>query len=163
MKRSMFWVMVTGLMLLNVDPVRAQAGKNSAPVYGRSQEQEARDHWECHKQAVEQTGYDPSLPQDRGQESPLGRAASQGKAVAGGAMKDAAGSAAVGAAVGAVAGNAGRGAAIGAAGGGVSGLLSGLASAWGQGQEPTQPDKQGWQAYQRVLAACIEVRGHSIK
>jgi hypothetical protein len=161
MKRTMFWVMVTGVALLSAYPVRAQAGKNADPLYGQSQEQEARDHWECHKQAVEQTGYDPSVPQDHDQESSLGRAASQGKAVTGGTMKEAAGGAAVGAAVGAVTGNAGRGAAMGAAGGGISGLLSGLGAAWEGEQDPQ--DHQRWQAYQRVLAACMEVRGYSVK
>jgi hypothetical protein len=161
MKRTMFWVMVTGIALLSAYSVRAQAGRNPAPMYGQSQEQEVRDHWECHKRAVEQTGYDPSVPRDRDQESSLGRAASQGKAIAGSATKEAAGGAAVGAAVGAVTGNAGRGAAIGAAGGGMSGLLSGLAAAWGRGQD--QQDQPPWQAYQRVLAACMEVRGYSVK
>jgi len=161
MKRAMFWLMVTGIALLSAYSVRAQAGRNPPPLYGQSQEQEARDHWECHKQAVEQTGYDPSVPQDHNQESSLGRAASQGKAVTGSAMKGAASSAAVGAAVGAVTGNAGRGAAIGAAGGGISGLLSGLGAAWEGGQD--QQDHQPWQAYQRALAACMEVRGYRVK
>ena len=161
MKRSVFWMMVMGVVLLSAYSVRAQAGRNSGPLYGQSQEQEARDHWECHKQAVEQTGYDPSVLQDHDQESSLGRAASQGKAITGGAMKEAAGSAAVGAAVGAVTGNAGRGAAIGAAGGGISGLLSGLGTVWERGQD--SQEQRRWQAYQRVLAACMEVRGYSVK
>ena len=161
MKRAMFWLMVTGVALLSAYSVRAQVVRNPDPMYGQSQEQEARDHWECHKQAVEQTGYDPSVPQDHDPESSLGRAASQGKVITGGAMKEAAGGAAVGAAVGAVTGNAGRGAAIGAAGGGMSGLLSGLGAAWGGGQD--QQAQPRWQAYQRVLAACMEVRGYGVK
>src|SRR5712664_4125058 len=136
MRGLIIWVLAAGFVCVSVNTLRAQAERTPDPLYGQSQDQEARDHWECHKQAVEQTGYDPSAPQDHNQESSLSRATAQGKAVTGGAMKEAAGGAAVGAAVGAVTGNAGRGAAIGAAGGGMSGLLGGLAAAWGRGEDP---------------------------
>jgi hypothetical protein len=161
MRGLMIWVLTTGFVCANVNTLRAQAGRTPAPLYGQSQDQEARDHWDCHKQAVEQTGYDPSAPQAPNPQSSLSRAAAQGKAVTGSTVKEAAGGAAVGAAVGAVTGNAGRGAAMGAAGGGMSGLLGGLAAAWGRGEDP--PAQPRWQAYQRALSACMEVRGYSVK
>ena len=160
MKRTMFWLMVTGVALLSAYSLRARAGRNPDPLYEQSQEQEARDHWECHKRAVEQTGYDPSVPPDHDQESSLGHAASRGKAITGDAMKEAASGAAVGAAVGAVTGNAGRDAAIGAVGGGIGGVLRGLESAWGQPPQHQSQDQQRWQAYQRALTACMGARGY---
>jgi hypothetical protein len=161
MRGLTIWVLTMGLVYASVTPLRAQAERSSDPLYGQSQDQEARDHWECHKQAVEQTGYDPSAPQNPTRPSTLSRATAQGKAVTGSTVKEAAGGAAVGAAVGAVTGNAGRGAAMGAAGGGMSGLLGGLAEVWGGSDDsPAQPP---WQAYQQALSACMNVRGHSGK
>lgn len=161
MRGLMIWVLTMGFVYASVTPLRAQAERPPDPLYGQSQDQEARDHWDCHKQAVEQTGYDPSAPQGPTQPSALSRAAAQGKAVTSSTAKEAAGGAAVGAAVGAVTGNAGRGAAMGAAGGGVSGLLGGLADVWGGGDDP--PAQPPWQAYQRALSACMKVRGYNGK
>jgi hypothetical protein len=160
MRRMLTWVLAIGFTVLSVDTIRAQSGQYPSPPHYPSQEQEARDHWECHRRAVEQTGYDPSFPQDA---APRGHIAAHGKAMAGESAKAAAGSAAVGAAAGAVAGNAGKWAAVGAAAGGVHGLLRGLGTLWGREQDKEDKQLQRFQGYQRALSACMEVRGYHVK
>ncbi|HSO72704.1 MAG TPA: hypothetical protein VLR91_08660 [Thermodesulfobacteriota bacterium] len=36
------------------------------PRQGQNQDQQAKDHYECHNQSVDQTGFDPTLPPPAG-------------------------------------------------------------------------------------------------
>ena len=96
------------------------------PAKGQSAQQLDRDRYECHRWAVEQTGFGPSNPSAAApatsdvappREPVLGRG-SQPNAVRGGAR-----GAALGAAGGAIAGDAGKGAAVGATFGALRGAM----------------------------------------
>ena len=128
------------------------------PNKGQSQEQQSRDRYECHRWAVQQTGYDPTKAQATQTPSP--------PPPQGGALKGAAGGAAVGAIGGAIAGDAGTGAAIGAATGGVFGGMRQRQQTKQQQQAQAQQSAQQSAAagsYQRALGACLSGRGYTVQ
>ncbi len=136
------------------------------PSKGQSQEQQDKDRYECHRWAVQQTGFDPSKPQ--------AAAAATSPPQPGGptqphVLKGAARGAALGVVGGAIAGNAGKGAAAGAAMGGLAGGLrrrderiqqSAQQKASAQSGAAAQNPKQA--AYHRAMAACLKGRGYSV-
>lgn len=134
------------------------------PREGQDQEQMDRDKFECHRWAVEQSGFDPTqaqaAPQSSGQkQSSAGKSALRGGGVG----------AAVGAGIGAITGGR-RGAKKGAAVGGVTGGAAGGASG---AEKQRQADARQAQddadiaqkraAYNRALKACMEGRGYTVK
>ncbi len=82
------------------------------PGKGQSADQQQKDEYECHKWAVQQTGFDPTNMQSVPQQP----APKRGGVIRGGAR-----GALLGAVIGALAGDAGKGAAIGATAGGAAG------------------------------------------
>jgi hypothetical protein len=135
------------------------------PAKGQSPEQQSRDQYECHRWAVQQTGFDPSNPSSGSNASAtnqrttpmLGRG-SQPNAVRGGAR-----GAAFGAVGGAIAGDAGKGAAAGAAVGGLGGALRRRDQASNQTTSANSAAASKVNAYNRAIAACMSGRGYSVK
>jgi hypothetical protein len=104
------------LLFLRPPIVRAQTDMFIYPGKGQDQAQQDKDRYECHSWAVQQTGFDPSMPQSANSQSAQQRPASPSPILQGAAR-----GAALGAVGGAITGNAGKGAAAGAAMGGVVG------------------------------------------
>jgi hypothetical protein len=135
------------------------------PSKGQSQEQQDKDRYECHRWAVQQTGFDPSKPQPAvAASAPQPSGPSQPHI-----LKGAARGTALGAVGGAIAGNAGKGAAAGAAMGGLAGGLrrrdeklqqSAQQKANAQSAAAAPNPKQA--GYQRAVAACLKGRGYSV-
>jgi hypothetical protein len=134
------------------------------PNKGQSQEQQAKDRYECHTWAVGQTGFDPSrAPAANAPEKP----APAEKKGARGAI----GGAALGAAIGAITGaDVGESAAIGAGTGVVSSGLRSRRStkkeqaAYAAELEAVQAhNADGIASYDRALGACLEGREYTIK
>jgi Glycine zipper len=127
------------------------------PNKGQSPEQQSRDRYDCHRWAVQQTGFDPTRARASAPPSPPPQ---------GGVFKGAARGAAVGAVGGAIAGDAGTGAAVGAATGGLIGGMKQRGQA--QHQQQVQANQAAQQqnalaAYNRALSACLSGRGYTVK
>jgi hypothetical protein len=128
------------------------------PKKGQSQQQFEKDQFECHKWAKDQTGVDPTKPQQSAAPPPPQQ---------GGAVKGAARGAAAGALIGAAAGDAGKGAAVGAAAGGVGGR----AKQNRQNEQAAQASQQQAQSqqqaalaqYDKAYAVCMEGRGYQVR
>jgi hypothetical protein len=135
------------------------------PAKGQSPEQQSRDQYECHRWAVQQTGFDPSNPSSASNASrtdqratPMLGRGSQPNAVRGGAR-----GAALGAVGGAIAGDAGKGAAAGAAIGGLGGAMRRRDQASNQTTSANSAAASQVGAYNRAMAACMSGRGYSVK
>ncbi len=156
---------VSGLALaaaLLIAAPGAQAQQFIYPSQGQSQEQQTRDHGECHVWAVNQSGYDPANP-------PMGSAPRSNEPAQGGVLRGGARGAAGGAIVGAIAGNAGKGAAIGAAGGAFVGGMRRQDQRSRQQAERDQyyadqraAQQQGLSTYNRAFSACMQGRGYTV-
>ncbi len=134
------------------------------PLKKQSSEQQDRDRYECHRWAVQQTGFDPSktYPTNPNSLDPQPYRPSQPHVV-----KGAARGAALGAVGGAITGNAGKGAAAGAA---MGGLAGGFRRRDERRQQAAQQQANASSAassqhmnYTRAMAACLEGRGYSVK
>lgn len=127
----------------------AQAQLMIYPMKGQSNEQLAKDRYECHLWAVQQSGFDPSTAQA------VQQAQQPQQVVRGGAR-----GAAMGAAVGAIAGDAGKGAAIGATAGGIRGAFK----RHDQNQAASQSYQAapGQDAYDHAIKACLGGRSYSV-
>src|SRR5688572_25580645 len=90
------------------------------PQKGQSPQQQQRDRFECHQWAVQQSGFDPTAPQ-QAQAPPPPPPSSTAPLGGPSALRGGARGAAVGAVGGAIAGDAGKGAAVGAATGALFG------------------------------------------
>ena len=128
------------------------------PQRGQSPQQQQQDRFECHQWAVQQTGFDPTMPMAM----PPPAAPQPTSSPLGGAMTGAA----VGALGGAIGGNAGRGAAIGAGAGALFGQFrrnEQIRNA--DAQQAGQMQQMNWQrdAYNRALAACLSGRGYTVQ
>jgi hypothetical protein len=134
------------------------------PLKKQSTEQQDRDRYECHRWAVQQTGFDPSsaYPNDPSYLDPQPYRPSQPHV-----LKGAGRGAALGVVGGAITGNAGKGAAAGAA-------MGGLAGGFRRRDERQQFESQRRASaasaqnkrqlnYTRAMAACLEGRGYSVK
>jgi hypothetical protein len=137
------------------------------PAKGQSPQQQQKDEFECYQWSVQQTGYDPSKPQQQYSapppSAPAGPAAGSG---AKGAVKGAV----VGGLIGGIGGRGGEGAAAGAVVGGIAARRS---SAQQQQQAQAQQQQQaqqqaaaenaaGPQAYNRARSACLSGRGYTV-
>jgi uncharacterized protein YcfJ len=134
------------------------------PTKGQNQQQQDKDRYECHTWAVQQTGFDPSRPQNipSNMASDNRYQPSQPHV-----LKGAARGAALGAVGGAITGNAGKGAGAGAAMGGLAGGFrrrDEKMQQQGQQQQIVQASQQNQRtSYNRAMAACLEGRGYNVK
>jgi hypothetical protein len=169
------WLRIVVSLALTALPAVALAQQMFIyPDRGQTPDQQARDRWECHNWAVQQTGFDPSAPQ-MAEAAPPPPPPSTG-APQGGLFRGAAGGAALGAVGGAIGGDAGKGAAIGAAVGGLFGVMR--RAEWARQQEQTQMQYQqqvqavaaqqsaaraGANAnYNRAFGVCMNGRGYQV-
>ena len=162
-KSKTLWVagslLILAALIFSFPAARVDAGSNDLYVYpknGQSQEQQKKDRYECHMWAVQQTGYDPTAPQQAPQQS---------TARGGQAVRGAGRGAALGAIGGAIGGDAGKGAAIGAAVGGTAGVMRRAGDQRRQ-EEQRQQQAASQQAkrgeYNRALSTCLEARGYTV-
>jgi Glycine-zipper domain len=163
MKRTLKTIgaMVLGSILFHVDLSLAQSAEPFAyPSKGQSQEQQQQDHYACYSWAKQQTGVDPSQPN---QISPATAAQSsqQGQVV-----REAARGALLGTVGGAIAGNTGEGAAIGAGVGALARLFK-KQDTQQQAQQAqnqaTPQEHQQLQKYYEAGTACMEGGGYSVQ
>jgi hypothetical protein len=138
------------------------AGMYIYPSKGQSQEQQDKDRYDCHRWAVQQTGFDPSNinPNNPTYLDPQPYQPSQRHVLRGAARGTA-----MGVVGGAIAGNAGKGAAAGAAMGGMSGGFRRMDERRQQQstrQQAAQSNANQVAGYQRAMAACLKGRGYSV-
>ena len=144
----------------NAPPASSNSDLFIYPTKGQSEEQKSTDRYECHRWAVDQTGYDPSKanPSNPSAYDPQPYQPSQRPV-----LKGAGRGAAMGAVGGAIAGDAGKGAAAGAA---IGGMAGGFRRMDQQRQYNSQQQAKAASAassqqmnYTRAMAACLEGRG----
>ncbi len=134
------------------------------PKNNQSQAQQDKDRYECHRWAVQQTGFDPSVsyPSNPNTLDPQPYQPSQPHV-----LKGAARGATLGVVGGAITGNAGKGAAAGAAMGGMAGGFrrrdERRAQEVSQKQQAQSQASQAAAGYQRAMGACLDGRGYSVK
>jgi Glycine zipper len=134
------------------------SGLSVYPSRGQTQEQQAKDSYECGQWAVSQSGFNPSMPATTTSMTAPQQPGGQ-------AVRGAARGAALGAVGGAITGDAGKGAAAGAAMGGVAG---GIRRHQVKRQERQQQANAqaaastGQDAYNRALATCLQGRGYTV-
>ncbi|MGH8607357.1 MAG: glycine zipper domain-containing protein [Gammaproteobacteria bacterium] len=127
------------------------------PKKGQSPEQMGKDRYECHVWAVQQSGFDPSMPQQV-QAAPSTSSEPARRPLLGGAARGAA----AGAAIGAIAGDAGKGAAIGATAGGLKRGAENIDRRRAAQSMPPPQNNAGNDAYRRAIKACLEGRDYSV-
>ncbi len=149
-----FSIAAISMCLTALLPALAQGDVMVYPAKGQSNEQLARDRYECHIWAVQQSGFDPSNARAANQASPQPQ--QRGEVLRGGAR-----GAAAGAAIGAIAGDAGKGAAIGATAGGLRRGFQQLDNNRNAQNQPAAP-VPGQDAYNRAISACLSGRGYSV-
>jgi hypothetical protein len=133
------------------------------PAHGQSPDQLARDRYDCHVWAVQQSGYDPSRP-----------GAAPGRVIVEPANPPGTGTA-VGAIAGAILGAAIAGPRDAGAGlilGGITGAAVGTASdanaqAYANAEQAQFDRNAAWNAqgasnYRRAIGACLDARGYTI-
>lgn len=125
------------------------------PKKGQSPEQMGKDRYECQGWAVQQSGFDPSMPQETASSTSSEPAR---RPLVGGAARGAA----AGAAIGAIAGDAGKGAAIGATGGAFKRGFENVDSRRAAQSAPPPQNNAGQDAYTRAMKACLEGRDYSV-
>jgi hypothetical protein len=136
------------------------------PQQGQSEAQQDRDRYECYNWAVKQTGFDPALHFESGeQRATVVPARSSSETVGAGAV--------TGAVIGAIAGsphNSAQGALIGA----IAGAALGSAAADADQTKATRIERyynsrgvaryeREAAEYRRAMSACLEGRGYSVK
>jgi len=151
---SYIWAAVLALVIcVAATGAEAQSsGQYFYPSKGQTQDQQAKDKYECNQWAVNQTGFDPSNP------PPM----TSGNAQRGQAVRGAARGAAGGAIGGAIAGDAGTGAAAGAVIGGTVGVIRRRRAKKQQQAEAQAAATSGQDAYRRAFATCMQGRGYTI-
>ena len=153
------------LLILSFASRAALAQSNAMYVYpskGQSQEQQDKDRYECHRWAVQQTGFDPSdlNPNKPTYLDPQPYQSSQRQV-----LKGAAKGTAMGAIGGAIGGDAGKGAAAGAAMGGLAGgfrRADDRRQQQSMQQQAAQANVNQVAGYQRAMAACLQGRGYTV-
>jgi uncharacterized protein YcfJ len=116
------------------------------PAKGQSHKRQNSDRQACHRWAVDQTGFDPTLAAAPPQRS-------------GGVARGAVAGGAVGGVAGSFNANAGRGALAGAA---VGGLIGGVRQ-HNQNSKANERQAQNLEGYNRALTACMSGRGYSVR
>jgi Glycine-zipper domain len=154
------------LAFLFLMPAIASAQNEQMFIYpqkNQSQAQQDKDRYECHRWAVQQTGFDPSVSYASNPNAldPQPYQPSQPHV-----LKGAARGATLGVVGGAIGGNAGKGAAAGAAMGGMVGGFrrrDERRQYQAQQQHAQSQVSQAAAGYQRAMAACLDGRGYSVK
>jgi len=126
------------------------------PAKGQSQAKQEEDTYQCSSWAVQQTGFNPTVPPPAPQAS-----APPPPGLFGGAFRGAA----LGSIGGAIGGNAGEGAAVGAAVGGLFGAIRRHRYAEEQeynADQQTSAYLNQKAAYNRAETACLTGRGYSV-
>ena len=137
----------------------AQAQQFVYPAKGQSPEQQKKDEYECHQWAVNQTGVDPTKPQQQAAAAPTPPTTATGTTPGAGA-RGAARGAVVGEIVG---GDAGAGAAAGAVAGRSQSRRQNAATQQQAQQQQQQATGAQQASYGKARAACLEGRGYSVK
>lgn len=128
------------------------------PGKGQSPDQQKKDEYACHQWAVQQTGFDPTKPQ---QAAPAPKPATTPTGVTPGAgVAGAARGAIVGEIVG---GNAGAGAAAGAVAARSQSRRQNAAQQQQAAQQQAQAQSAKQGAYAKARSACLEGRGYTVK
>jgi hypothetical protein len=157
-KRGMSCVVVLSAVVLGPFASEGWAAPMIYPAKGQSKDQQSKDRYECHTWAVQETGFDPTVPQSAQAQAPP----PQGGQV----VRGAAGGAAIGAVGGAIAGDAGKGAAIGAASGALIGGMRKNSQNRAYQEQQAQAQSaanQRYAEYERALSACMTGRGYSVR
>jgi hypothetical protein len=179
---------LTGMTLSASIAGAQQGGVYAYPNAGQSVDMQKKDHADCSRWAVEQTGFDPArarAPQQQNayyggsSSSPQGGlfAYGSGDVGQGGMVADGARGAASGAMIGAIAGDAGKGAAIGAAAGALFGGVKRSNRKYEEQQWQQQQAQQAQQQYQaqmqqyrqaefayhRAYGACMSSRNYQVQ
>jgi hypothetical protein len=145
--RDRIWA-VTCIVIVMALPQHGQAqGLVIYPGKGQSQTQQDQDRYECHRWAVQQSGFDPTQGSAT-TASPYGPSP----------LRGAARGAAIGAVGGAIGGDAGKGAAIGAA----TGALIGGFRRRDQARQQQSAAQQQGDLYNRALGTCMQARGYTV-
>lgn len=185
MNKSFFSSMVTAIGIASViglgagQSAVAEAGGFPYPRNGQSQEQQERDRYECHRWAVQQSGYDPTTNVSAHASSGPGGAHRRGSSTGflgiggdrnavggeGGLVSDTATGAAFGAIGGALAGDAGVGALVGAGAGALLGQLfrQGSSPPARQHQAEAPPPHPGLENYRAAYGNCMSARGYEFR
>jgi len=153
-------------VLVFLIPATASAQNGQMFIYpekNQSQAQQDKDRYECHRWAVQQTGFDPSVPYPSNPNASDPQPYQPSKPHV---LKGAARGATIGVVGGAIGGNAGKGAAAGAA-------MGGMVGGFKRRDERRQHEAQQQQAqsqvslasagYQRAMGACLDGRGYGVK
>ena len=128
------------------------------PGKGQSPDQQKKDEFECHQWAVQQTGFDPTKPQ---QQAAAPKPPTTPTGVTPGAgVRGAARGAIVGGAIG---GDAGAGAAAGAAAARAQSRRQNAAQQQQAAQQQKQAQSAQQGAYAKARGACLEGRGYTVK
>lgn len=145
------------------------------PAKDQSKEQQAKDDYECHQWAVQQSGFDPTAVVPAATQTPPATPSPKAAAKPGSGLRGAAGGAAVGAIIGEIADDdAGKGAAYGAAAGAIGGRLASKRNAQhemqAQAQQQSAAAQQAasaqakqYETYLKAKAACLEAKGYVVK
>ncbi len=176
MRRGALCVLTATLALHPAEDAAAQIGGGvfAYPTGGQDQQQQSKDQFECHQWSVQQSGFDPTVPQQQPQVS---QQTAPPPDSSGGAVGGAARGAALGAVGGAIAGDAGKGAAIGAGVGALGGSMrrgrkQQEKAQWEaqqrQQQEQAQQQAQqqraaGMDTYARAYSACMSARNYQVQ
>ncbi len=169
-------VLTATLALHSADDAVAQIGGGvfAYPKGGQDQQQQSMDQFECHQWSVQQSGFDPTVPQQQAQ---VAQQTAPPPDTSGGAVGGAARGAALGAVGGAIAGDAGKGAAIGAGVGALGGSMRRRQkqqerAQWEAQQQQQQQQAQqqaqqqraaGMDAYRRAFGACMSARNYQVQ
>jgi len=128
------------------------------PAKGQSPDQQKKDEYACHEWAVQQSGFDPTKPQ---QAAPAPKPATTATGVTPGAgLRGAARGAIVGEVVG---GDAGAGAAAGAVAARSQSRRQNAAQQQAAAQQQTQAQSAKQSAYGKARSACLEGRGYTVR
>jgi hypothetical protein len=157
MKSRLRLVATAALALCFASGVHAQ--QFVYPAKGQSPEQQKKDEYECHQWAVQQTGVDPTKPQQQAA-APAGPPTTATGTTPGAGVRGAARGAIVGEIVG---GDAGAGAAAGAMAGRAQSRRQNAAAQQQAAQQQQQATGSQQASYGKARAACLEGRGYSVK
>jgi len=167
--RTNFLIAAAGLVLSlsTIDTAARADDLFIYPAKGQSAAQQDKDRYECHRWAVNQTGFDPSKAQPA---SPHPAQPQQYQPTQPHVLKGAARGAVIGTVGGAIGGNAGKGAAIGAASGGMVGGFRRVDERRRQAAAQQQyannqasAANSARNSYYRAMSACLQGRGYSVK
>jgi hypothetical protein len=155
-----FWVSLFGSLVLAADLALAQSAEPFAyPSKGQSMEQQQQDHYACYVWAKQQTGVDPSQPNQVSPQTAM-QSAQQGQVLRGAARGSL-----MGVVGGAIGGDVGEGAAIGAGVGALAGIFhrrEQQQQAMQAQTQASQQEHQQLQQYYQAWTACMEGKGYSV-